>query len=293
MAKRIGSRLIVVGMVSVTLFLSALVALPRESTADWGPIANLAYGPLSAYIDQTASFHFTIQNVGSKSFDMTDFTIHFDWQASNYVYDLLDSTLSLAPGSSHTFSMNVKIPQITTGAHTFTAKGTGQAVGDWWSTDVSWNPATIAILSVPTLNAAGSANPTAGTSPLHVQFTSTVSGGLEPYSYSWTFGDGSTSSEANPTHTYSSSGSYTVTLVVTDTETNQQIKSSTMTITVTSPSIFGPEGAIGSGGLALVLVAVIVVVVVVVVLLVTKKAKKGDQGPQPPTPQNPLLPQSP
>lgn len=282
-----------IGMASTLLLLSVLVTIPRGGSADWGPIAYLSYSPVSAYIDQITSFSFVIQNTGDKSFDMTDFTVHFDWQASNSVYDLLDSTLSLAPGTSHTFALNVRIPQISTGTHTFTAEGTGQAVGDWFSSDVTWNPATITILSVPTLNVAFSANPTSGTSPLTVQFTSTVSGGLTPYTYSWAFGDGSTSSAANPMHTYSSAGTYTVTLVVTDTETNQQIKSSTTTITVSSPSILNPEGGIGSLALLLTATIVTIVVVVIVVLVVTKKPKKGEQGPLPPMQQPPLPPQSP
>jgi PKD repeat protein len=278
-------------MVSVLLLSSVLVAIPRNGSAAWGPIAYLSYSPTSAYVDQITGFNFVIQNEGDKSFDMTDFTIHFDWQATNMVYDLLDSTLSFAPGTSHTFDMSVRIPQISTGAHTFTAKGTGQAVGDWFSSDVTWNPATITIMSVPILNVACSANPTSGTSPLSVQFTSTVSGGLTPYTYSWTFGDGSTSSTANPMHTYTSAGTYTVTLVVTDTETNRQIESSTATITVSSPSIFGPDGGIGS--LAILLIAaIVIIVVVVIVVLVAKKPKKGE-GSQPPMQQPPLPPQNP
>ena len=282
-----------IGMISAFLLLSVLVTIPRDGSADWGPIAYLSYSPVSAYVDQITSFSFVIQNTGDKSFDMTDFTIHFDWQASNYVYDLLDSTLSLAPGTSHTFALNVRIPQISTGAHTFTAKGTGQAVGDWFSSDVTWNPAAITILSVPTLNVVCSANPTSGTSPLSVQFASTVSGGLTPYTYSWTFGDGATSSAASPIHEYSSAGTYTVTLVVTDTETNQQVKSATTTITVSSPSIFNPEGGIGSLALLLIAAIVIIVVIVIVVLVITKKPKKGEQGPLPPMQPPPSPPQSP
>ena len=268
-------------MVSVLLLFSVLVVIPRNGSAAWGPIAYLSYVPANAYVDQITGFSFVIQNEGDKSFDMTDFTIHFDWQATNMVYDLLDSTLSFSPGASHTFSLNVRIPQISTGAHTFTAKGTGQAVGDWLSSTVTWNPATITIMSVPTLNVACSANPTSGTSPLSVQFTSTVSGGLTPYTYSWTFGDGAISSAANPMHTYSSAGTYTVTLVVTDTETNQQIKSSTATITVSSPSIFNPEGGVGSLALLLIAAILIIVVVVIIVLVITKKPKKGE-GSLPP-----------
>lgn len=49
-----------------------------------------------------------------------------------------------------------------------------------------------------------------------VNFTASISGGEQPYSYAWDFGDGSTSSEEAPTYTYTSEGTYTVSLTVTD-----------------------------------------------------------------------------
>ena len=56
-------------------------------------------------------------------------------------------------------------------------------------------------------------NPTSGTAPLSVEFTSQVQftpGCLSEVA--WDFGDGATSSEANPTHVYQESGVYTVSL---------------------------------------------------------------------------------
>jgi PKD repeat protein len=49
-----------------------------------------------------------------------------------------------------------------------------------------------------------------------VQFTPTVTGGINPYTYEWTFGDGETSTEAEPVHVYRSEGNFTVSLKVTD-----------------------------------------------------------------------------
>lgn len=78
-----------------------------------------------------------------------------------------------------------------------------------------------------------SANPTSGSSPLTVSFSTQVSGGVSPYSYNWNFGDGSSSGGQNPTHTYANSGTYTATLTVTDNSGSQ--RSASVIITVTAP----------------------------------------------------------
>jgi PKD repeat protein len=70
--------------------------------------------------------------------------------------------------------------------------------------------------TVPALVASFTAVQAPGQSSLTVQFTSTASGGFEPYNYSWAFGDGNTSYLANPIHEYASGGTYSVVLVVTD-----------------------------------------------------------------------------
>lgn len=46
-------------------------------------------------------------------------------------------------------------------------------------------------------------------------FTSTVTGGVVPYTYSWDFGNGNSSTLANPTHNYATTGAYVATLTVT------------------------------------------------------------------------------
>ncbi len=68
----------------------------------------------------------------------------------------------------------------------------------------------------PTADA--TAKPTAGPSPLTVDFSSARSTDPEGsiVGYRWDFGDGETSSRANPTHTFAENGVYKVTLTVTD-----------------------------------------------------------------------------
>ena len=58
------------------------------------------------------------------------------------------------------------------------------------------------------------ANVTAGTMPLTVQFTDTSTG--DPTAWSWSFGDGNTSTDQDPVHTYTSPGNYSVALTVSD-----------------------------------------------------------------------------
>lgn len=66
------------------------------------------------------------------------------------------------------------------------------------------------------LQVSASSSPSTGLAPLSVSFTSSVTGGLEPYEYLWTFGDGETNREANPVHSFADSGDYDVDLAVTD-----------------------------------------------------------------------------
>jgi PKD repeat protein len=66
--------------------------------------------------------------------------------------------------------------------------------------------------------AVASANPTSGTAPLAVNFSSAGSSDSDGdiAAYAWNFGDGGTSSSANPSHTYSAAGNYSAMLMVTD-----------------------------------------------------------------------------
>ena len=63
-----------------------------------------------------------------------------------------------------------------------------------------------------------SGNPTSGSTPLQVSFSSSGSSDPEgqPLTYSWSFGDGTTSTAANPSHTYPTAGTYQVRLTVSD-----------------------------------------------------------------------------
>jgi len=78
-----------------------------------------------------------------------------------------------------------------------------------------------------------SAEPTSGTAPLSVQFTSLSSGTIT--SRTWDFGDGQTSAAQNPLFEYKSPGKYTVSLTVTGLAGKSDTKTKPNYITVTAP----------------------------------------------------------
>lgn len=61
-----------------------------------------------------------------------------------------------------------------------------------------------------------SVTPTAGTAPLTVEFNTSTTDGVAPYTYSWSFGDGNTTTDQNKTHTFNQAGNYLIELNVTD-----------------------------------------------------------------------------
>ena len=228
-----GKRLISMFLV---LMVVTVLLLPGSALADWRDQATLSSStsPSKAYIGVETTFTYTLSNTGSSSFDVSDFTVHFDWQQSGYVYDLLDSTVNVPAGSSKSFYVTIAVPQVSIGTHSATISAKGQAVGDWLASTQSWT-SNFQVYEIPPLTAVLSANPTSGVASLSVSFTSSVTGGLSPYSYSWSFGDGSSSTQANPTHTFTSAGTYTVKLIVEDSSPTPKVESDTTTITVLPP----------------------------------------------------------
>lgn len=88
--------------------------------------------------------------------------------------------------------------------------------------------------------AAISANPTSGTTPLTVNFSSANSSDADGsiVSYAWNFGDGTSSTEPNPVKVYNTAGSFTATLTVTD--NSGMTGSSSVVITATQTANLSP-----------------------------------------------------
>jgi PKD repeat protein len=115
-----------------------------------------------------------------------------------------DGGTSTAANPTHTYTL--------AGTYTVTLKVTTTVGSD---SDTQTNYITVHPTPVPP-TADFSGTPTAGLSPLLVQFTDHSTAGTSPITaWLWTFGDGGTSTSANPSHTYASPGSYAVSLQVT------------------------------------------------------------------------------
>jgi len=119
-------------------------------------------------------------------------------------------------------------------SHTFTAQGNytwNLSVSDSYG-DAGWGAGTVEV--VPTLSARLAATAVDGESPLTVNFTGNVSGGLAPYVYRWSFGDGTTGPNASScSHTFSTHGAYTVWFNVTD--ALGSLKTAKLTVDVVPP----------------------------------------------------------
>ncbi|MET0424907.1 MAG: PQQ-dependent sugar dehydrogenase [Actinoplanes sp.] len=87
--------------------------------------------------------------------------------------------------------------------------------------------------------AVATAQPTSGSAPLTVTFSSAGSSDPEggALTYSWAFGDGTTSTAANPVKTYSANGSYAATLTVRDPQGATGNASVTVTVGNTAPTV--------------------------------------------------------
>lgn len=79
--------------------------------------------------------------------------------------------------------------------------------------------------------------PYSGYAHTSIQFTSTIYGGVLPYSNLWDFGDGTTSTEQNPKHAYDHRGNYTATFTVTDCEGNSSSDIASVVVDYALPTV--------------------------------------------------------
>jgi PKD repeat protein len=271
--------------------------IPKPVSASFTSSISILAGPFSIYVGQWTSLSFDIQNGdATKAMTITDVTAGFsDWDS--VPTHLIIPSNPIASGGYAIIYHNFTVPvDATIGSHTLQLTIIGK-MSDEASTTTINDPMQYTVKNVPSLDVVCSANPSTGSTPLYVSFTSTVTGGLEPLTFSWTFGDGGTSTYQNPQHNYLASGTYTVTVTVTDSKTNHQVASDTATVTVVGGGVSDIFGSLGGmmmiGGLI-----IVIIIVVIVVSIISKRSKSGGKGQSPPTqqfnsPENPAINQAP
>ncbi len=280
---------LVVGMFAAAGLLG-LMALPNAA-ASWS--GNVYNSPSTIYVGESATITYTFTSTGTQgSTNIQHFEVSFDWMASGTYYDLGIAN-AIPDGGSVNFALTIIVPN-SVGAHTQTITITAQATGDWFASTQTYT-GTMSVATRPPLTVAVQANPSTGTTPVAVTFTSTVSGGTPGYTYAWTFGDGGTSAFANPSYTYDSAGTYTVTLVVTD--GMGRIQSASTTVTVQNPpssggnsggggSTGGTTGGSGSSTFDWTPVILIVVIAAVAIVAVAVLISRRRTSPPPPQTAN-------
>jgi PKD repeat protein len=149
--------------------------------------------------------------------------VAFDGAASggsppySYLWDFGDGAQDSFPKTSHVYS--------SPGIYTAVLASWDQA-----GRKGAAAPIQIDVTSQPLLVVIG-ASPTSGQQPLTVQFSSSVSGGVPPYTYSWDFGDSTGGTGNQPVHTYFNPGTFYATLTVGD-QSGQAVTSAPIQIVV-------------------------------------------------------------
>ena len=243
---RKGLRLLILG-VSVL----AAIAMSSETAmaSHWGS-ATSYFSPAVVYQGVLTPFTFELHNGASSTLYVYYVWARFCWNppAFGYEFKADDGTWVTIPGyGSHDFVANILVDQTWSGNCVVVVRTDGWASPDPGRIDLYYNFAITVLIPQP-LQVTIAANPNTGTAPLSVSFTSTVTGGIEPYTYAWTFGDGGTSSLANPSHTYTSPGTYTPQLVVTDSQAEQDSAQTTVTVTPASAALVANAAADRTSG---------------------------------------------
>jgi len=111
--------------------------------------------------------------------------------------------------------------------------------------------------------------PSTGKTGEGIDFTASVEGGIEPYTWGWDFDDGETSTEQNPTHEFTEPGVYNVTVFIDD---GLGIIWGSNSTTITIEAGTGGDSSSGSGlTIFIALIAIIVVAGVAVLVYFIRK----------------------
>jgi serine protease len=174
---------------------------PYNDTRDLGSgIANAklafdAAGCGGTPCDVTAGFSGTpTSGCASLQVDFSDLS---SGPVTSWSWDFGDGNTSTAQNPSNTYAAG--------GTYSVSLTATSAACSDSVT-----QTAYVTVSDTPVADFSGS--PTAGLTPLTVDFTDLSGGGAT--SWSWTFGDGGSSTAQSPSHTYTTAGTYSVSLSV-------------------------------------------------------------------------------
>jgi PKD repeat protein len=204
-------------LIVTTLLLAFLAITPSHASAAWPDYCSMQCTPAELFNgeDYTCQYTFTINPAPNVAFvEITSATAQYLWESSAVTIFSGHINVSTFP-FTYVFSHSVHVSQsLAMGAHNGVVSVTAKAMGDWFSTTLTYrhyfNSTNIA------LSASMSGSTYSGRAPLEVNFISLAQGGTTPYSYYWNFGDGQSSTGTNPSHTYTSGGAFTASLTVTD-----------------------------------------------------------------------------
>ncbi len=184
-------------------------------TANSGTGAKFSYHK-TVHVHAALADSFTFTPTEPAPGDTVTFTssVSGGWTAYTYAWDFGDTGTSTAANPTHVYA----------GVGTYTVQLT---VTDAYGHTAVYSD-TVDVVAA--LTGSFSWSPTSPEVGLTVTFTSSVSGGVGPYTYAWAFGDGGTSTATNPTHVFTYGSAFEVYMNVTDSHSTAISVSNTVTV---------------------------------------------------------------
>ena len=123
-------------------------ALPAQPASAWD--GNIGFGPTEAIQGETTTFTVTVQNTGDTDLYVYSVLVYFCWNYYGGVWFKQNdgSPVTIANGTSHSFSSAVAVPQNENGTCWIEVEVYAEASGDWYP-DTHYSTVTIQIKEAP------------------------------------------------------------------------------------------------------------------------------------------------